>query len=89
MCYWEEFKKQASEDYLQASEEYAFATEYDTKDEIERISVVLNERERVLEKICEIDNKETMNQLLGINRKKREGVWCFAKKEKTKSYIPI
>lgn len=66
MCYWETFKKQAIEDYLQASEEYAFATEYDTKDEIEKIEMVLKERERVLETICEIDGSE-VTQIL--NRK--------------------
>lgn len=64
MCYWEKFKKQASEDYLQASEEYAFATEYDSQDEVEKIAVVLNERERVLEKICSIDDKETVSKLI-------------------------
>ena len=66
MCYWETFKRQAIEDYLQASEEYAFATEYDSKEEVAKVEIVLNERGRVLETICEIDGSE-VTQIL--NRK--------------------
>lgn len=66
MCYWETFKRQAIEDYLKASEEYAFATEYDSKEEVAKVEIVLNERGRVLETICEIDGSE-VTQIL--NRK--------------------
>lgn len=63
MCYWEEFKKQASKSYLQASEEYAFANEYDSEEDVRKIAIILNERERVLEKICMVDSRETMENL--------------------------
>lgn len=70
MCYWETFKRQAIEDYLQASEEYAFATEYDSEDEVAKVEIVLNERGRVLEKICDIDEHETVSQMLNLKNEK-------------------
>lgn len=70
MCYWETFKRQAIEDYLKASEEYAFATEYDSKDEVAKVEIVLNERGRVLEKICGIDEHETVRQMLNVENEK-------------------
>lgn len=70
MCYWETFKRQAIEDYLKASEEYAFATEYDSEDEVAKVEIVLNERGRVLEKICAIDEHETVSQMLNLENEK-------------------
>lgn len=70
MCYWETFKRQAIEDYLKASEEYAFATEYDSEDEVAKVEIVLNERGRVLEKICDIDEHETVSQMLNLKNEK-------------------
>ena len=70
MCYWETFKRQAIEDYLKASEEYEFATEYDSEDEVAKVEIVLNERGRVLEKICDIDEHETVSQMLNLKNEK-------------------
>lgn len=64
MGYWERFKKQASEDFLKASEEYALASEYQSKDEVAQVKTILEERRRVLEMICEIDKNETVSQML-------------------------
>lgn len=68
MRYWETFKRQASE-------ECAFATEYDTKDEIEKIEMVLKERERVLETICEIDGSEVTQILNRKNVNEGKNSW--------------
>lgn len=67
--YWEEFKNQAKSDYMKINHEMAFAIEFDSDDEVSAIKPVLRERERILNQICEIDETETVESLLGFSKK--------------------
>lgn len=68
--YWETFKKQASHDYMKTNHEMVFAKEFGSEEEVLNIKPILKERERILKQICEIDEAETVEMLLGIPKQR-------------------